>query len=48
MELVTTLWRFAGFLGAAVVIVLLTYILWCLIDAIIKHIRRGGKTNGRS
>lgn len=46
VDFLAALWRLAGYLGAAVVIAFLAFTLYCIINAIIKQIRKGGKENG--
>lgn len=47
MDALAALWSFAGYLGAAVVIVFLAFTLYCIINAVIKQIHKGGKDDGR-
>lgn len=47
VDVLAALWRFTGYLGAAVVIAFLAYTLYCIINAIIKQIHKGGKEDGR-
>lgn len=47
MDFLAVLWRFAGFLGAAVVIAFLAFTLYCIIKAIIEQIHREGNGDGK-